>query len=421
MDVVNPRCAGLDVHKATVVACVRGPDTRRSARHAETKTFSTTVGGLTQLREWLLGHGVTTAALESTSVYWRPVYAALEDRVELVLVNARHVKMVPGRKTDVRDCEWLAHLLECGLLRASLVPPRAIRDLRDLTRLRKSLVRERGHHVNRIAKILELAQLKLSCVVTDIMGKTGRAILEALALGIDDPAQLAAGAQGSLRKTRAELREALRGGLTPHYAFLLQQHLSLIDTLDTHLVAIDARIEGAMVPFAAEAALGETIPGIATRSAQAIVAETGRRHESLPDGCALGVVGTPVSRQSRERGKATRGGHGEGGDVASCDAAGDGLGRRADQEELLPRAFPSNTSPRRGEEGYRRRAARHYCCAVAHPQEACCAPRSRSGLLRSSQHRSPSPPSHQTPRAAWLQRRARRQGGVTGQFHRKRP
>jgi transposase len=287
MDVVNPRCAGLDVHKATVVACVRGPDTRRSARHAETKTFSTTVGGLTQLREWLLGHGVTTAALESTSVYWRPVYAALEDRVELVLVNARHVKMVPGRKTDVRDCEWLAHLLECGLLRASLVPPRAIRDLRDLTRLRKSLVRERGHHVNRIAKILELAQLKLSCVVTDIMGKTGRAILEALALGIDDPAQLAAGAQGSLRKKRAELREAVRGGLTPHYAFLLQQHLSLIDTLDTHLVAIDARIEGAMVPFAAEAALGETIPGIATRSAQAIVAETGVDMSRFPTAAHL--------------------------------------------------------------------------------------------------------------------------------------
>ena len=315
MDVVNPRCAGLDVHKATVVACVRGPDTRRSARHAETKTFSTTVGGLTQLREWLLGHGVTTAALESTSVYWRPVYAALEDRVELVLVNARHVKMVPGRKTDVRDCEWLAHLLECGLLRASLVPPRAIRDLRDLTRLRKSLVRERGHHVNRIAKILELAQLKLSCVVTDIMGKTGRAILEALALGIDDPAQLAAGAQGSLRKTRAELREALRGGLTPHYAFLLQQHLSLIDTLDTHLVAIDARIEGAMVPFAAEAALGETIPGIATRSAQAIVAETGvdmsrfptAAHLASRPACVPAITRARESDTRRARGRGRRG------------------------------------------------------------------------------------------------------------------
>jgi len=173
MEVVHVRCAGLDVHKATVVASVRVPGSRRGERHSESKTFATTARGLTELAQWLIGHGVTDVAMESTSVYWRPVYAVLENTVHVILVNARHVKMVPGRKTDVRDSEWLAQLLECGLLRASFVPPPPIRDLRDLTRLRKTLIRERGHHVNRIEKTLELAHIKVSGVVTDLMGKTG--------------------------------------------------------------------------------------------------------------------------------------------------------------------------------------------------------------------------------------------------------
>src|SRR5882724_11443982 len=183
MDLVYTRCAGLDVHKATVVGCVRVPGPRPGERQAETKTFGTTLRGLGQLAAWLSAHGVSHAAMESTGVYWRPVYAVLEGAVQLLLVNARHVKMVPGRKTDVRDCEWLAQLLECGLLRGSFVPPAAVRDLRDLTRLRKAITRERGHHINRIAKILELANIKLGCVVTDIMGQTGRAILQALSAG----------------------------------------------------------------------------------------------------------------------------------------------------------------------------------------------------------------------------------------------
>lgn len=274
MDVVHAQCAGLDVHKATVVAAVRVPGPRRE-RRGETKTFATTTRGLRELRDWLIGHGITHVALESTGVYWRPVYAGLEGVVELILVNARPVKMVPGRKTDVRDSEWLAQLLECGLLRGSFVPPAGVRDLRDLTRLRKTLIRERSQHVNRIAKTLELAQLKLGCVVTDIMGKTGRAIVHALSMGITDPAQLAECAEGNLRKKRAALQEALVGGLTPHYAFLLQQHLSLIDALDAHIVTLDTRIEAAMALFADEATLVTTMPGIATRAAQAILAETG--------------------------------------------------------------------------------------------------------------------------------------------------
>jgi len=278
MDVVYAQCAGLDVHKATVVACVRIPGSRPDARQAETQTFATTLRGLEALAAWLMVHGVTHAAMESTGVYWRPVYAVLESTLELVLVNARHVKMVPGRKTDVRDCEWLAQLLECGLLRGSFVPPHAVRDLRDLTRLRKTLIREQGHHVNRIAKTLELANIKLSSVVTDIMGKTGRAILDALSAGRDDPEQLAAYAQGLLRKKRGALHEAVEGRLTPHYAFLLQQHLALIDTLEVHIATLDARIEAAMTalgPFAEASALMQTMPGVKTRAAQAILAETG--------------------------------------------------------------------------------------------------------------------------------------------------
>ena len=270
------------MHKATVVAGVRVPASQRGERRSERKTFATTTRGLRELTDWLLAHGVTTVAMESTGVYWRPVYAVLEGIVTVILVNARHVKMVPGRKTDMKDCEWLAQLLECGLLRGSFVPPAAVRDLRDLTRLRKTLIRERGHHVNRIEKTLELAQIKVGCVVTDLMGKTGRAILQALIAGIDDPDQLAELAQGLLRKKRAALREALVGGLAPHYAFLLQQHLSLIDALDAHIATLDARIEETMAPFAEAAALVQTMPGVARRAAQAILAETGVDMTAFP-------------------------------------------------------------------------------------------------------------------------------------------
>jgi transposase len=275
MELLYERCAGLDVHKATVVGCVRVPGRQRGERHSTTKTFATTTRGLTELAEWLGAYGVTHAAMESTGVYWRPVYAVLEGVVELLLVNARHVKMVPGRKTDVRDCEWLAQLLECGLLRGSFVPPAAVRDLRDLTRYRKALIRERGNHVNRVEKTLELANIKLGCVVTDIMGKSGRAILEALIAGRDDPDELAALAQGLVKKKRAALREAVAGRMTPHYAFLLQQQLSMIDALDAHIATLDARIEAALAPFAEAAALVQTMPGVAERASQAILAETG--------------------------------------------------------------------------------------------------------------------------------------------------
>lgn len=275
MDVVHARCAGLDVHKKSVVGCVRVPGPQPGARRSEITTFRTTLRGLRELAAWLTSHEVTHVAMESTGVYWRPVYAVLEEVMTVLLVNARHVKHVPGRKTDVKDCEWVAQLLECGLLRGSFVPPRPVRDLRDLTRLRKSLIREKGRHVNRIAKTLELANIKVGSVATDLMGKTGRAILAHLSAGVDDPERLAACAQGLLRKKRAALREAAEGRLTPHYAFVLRQLLSLIDALDAHIATLDARIAEAMAPFAEAAELVQTIPGVATRAAETLLAETG--------------------------------------------------------------------------------------------------------------------------------------------------
>jgi transposase len=282
MDLIHERCAGLDVHKKTVMGCVRGPGQKRGERKIETREFSTTTRGLTELAKWLHGHGVTHVAMESTGVYWRPVYAVLEGSFELLLVNARHVKNVPGRKTDVRDCEWLAHLLECGLLKGSFVPPKSIRDLRDLTRYRKVLIRERAHHVNRVAKTLELASIKLSSVVTDIMGKTGRAILEALVEGVDDVDELAALAQGSLKGKKVELREAVEGRMTPHYAFLLRQQLSMIDSLDEHIAELDDHIEKSMLPFAKPYICAQTMAGVAERAAQSILAEIGVDMDRFP-------------------------------------------------------------------------------------------------------------------------------------------
>ena len=225
-----------------------------------------------------------------------------------------------------------------GELRA----PRAVRDLRDLTRLRKALIRERGHHVNRIEKTLELAQIKLGCVVTDLMGKTGRAILQALSTGIDDPDQLADYAQGLLRKKRAALREALAGRLTPHYAFLLQQHLALIDTLDAHIATLDARIDEAMRPFADAAALVQTMPGVAIRAAQAILAETGMDMVAFPRSAHFASWARLCPGEPRECRQTAARQHGPRRDVVTGDAARKRVGGDPHEEELLPRPLPTS-------------------------------------------------------------------------------
>ncbi|MDE0083064.1 MAG: IS110 family transposase [Gammaproteobacteria bacterium] len=284
MKVVIERCAGLDVHKKTMVACVRTPRSGRAkGRLKGTRTFATTMKGLGALRAWLASHRVTDAAMESTGVYWRPVWAVLEDDFRLLLVNARHVKQVPGRKTDVRDCEWLAQLLECGLLRGSFVPSPEIRDLRDLTRLRKTLVRERSSQVNWVSKILELANIKLGSVVSNVMGVTARRILDAMIAGEDDPEVLAGLAKGSLRGKRRELAEAVPGLLRDHHRFVLRRHLDLIDELTHQIARIEARIVAQTSgPFGAALDLLESIPGVGHRSAEAILAETGDDMSKFP-------------------------------------------------------------------------------------------------------------------------------------------
>ena len=316
MDVVNERCAGLDVHKRTVVACVRLPGLDAGPRRKKTtRTFQTTMAGLATLRDWLEGHGVTGVAMESTGVYWCPVYAVVESHFDVMLVNARHVKHLPGRKTDVKDCEWLAQLLEHGLLRGSFIPPRPIRELRDLTRRRKSLSRDRGKEITRVAKMLELANVKLGSVVTDIMGVTGRAILEAMVEGEEDPQVLARLARGSLRRKRRELAEAVPGLIRDHHRFLLKEQLVTIDHLTERIRRLDARIKEVTRPFSAAIKLLESIPGVARRSAEAILAEIGddmskfRRPASLRRGHASVPVTTraPESGVQHRRGRGTAG------------------------------------------------------------------------------------------------------------------
>lgn len=309
MDVLIERCAGLDVHKRTVVTTIRSPGPS-GGRVSVTRSFATTTTGLLGLATWLADAGVTHVAMESTGVYWRPVYAVLEDRLEVRLVNPRAVKHVPGRKTDVRDSEWLAQLLECGLLQASFIPPPLIRDLRDLTRYRKVLIRERAHHVNRVEKTLELAQIKLGSVVTDLMGKTGRAILAALIAGQTDATILAGLAQGLLKKKTAALQDAVTGGLRPHYAFLLRQQLQTIDHLAQQIEALDAQITQTLAPLAAAHHLLCSVPGIAARAGEAILAEIGADMSRFPTPGQLASWARvcPGTRESAgKRGAATTG------------------------------------------------------------------------------------------------------------------
>jgi transposase len=275
MDVIIDRCAGLDVHKRSVTACVRSPGQGRRRRQGEVREFSTVDAGLVGLRDWLAESGVTAVAMEATGVYWRPVWYALEGSFELILVNATHVKKVPGRKTDVKDAEWLAQLLECGLLRGSFVPPRPIRELRDLTRYRKRLIEERGREVQRAHKVLEDAGIKLSSVATDALGVSGRMMIEALIAGQRDPDVLAEMAKARLRHKIPELRQALQGHFRAHHAGLLREGLGRLDGLSEAVCRLDSLVDRAMQPYLSQRDQLITIPGVAQRSAEVIIAETG--------------------------------------------------------------------------------------------------------------------------------------------------
>ena len=276
MDLLFPRCAGIDIHKRTVVACRVGPADDGGWRR-ETRTYGTTSDELLRLSDWLADGGCTHVGLESTGVFWQPVFNILEGSFEVWLLNAQHVQAVPGRKTDVRDAEWIAELLRHGLVRPSFIPPREQRELRELTRQRTTFVRARATLVNRVQKVLEGTNLKLSAVVSNVVGASGRAILAALLNGVEDAAVLADLAKGKLRKKRDLLARALHGRLEPHHRFLLTELLAQIDGLDETVARFDEEIARRCAADDREelVALLDTIPGIAPAMAELLVAEVG--------------------------------------------------------------------------------------------------------------------------------------------------
>jgi transposase len=274
MEPLLERCAGVDVHQATMVVTVRVPGRDRQ-RSVETQTFGTMTVDLLALRDWLQAHAVTHVAIESTGVYWRPLYYLLEEVMQVVLVNMKHLSHVPGRKSDVQDSAWLAQLLECGLLRGSLVPPAPIRDLRELTRYRKRQIEDRAQEVNRLHRVLEDAGLKLATVMTDIMGVSGRAMIEALLHGATDPIAIADLARGRLRTKLPALQAALHGRFRPNQAFVVTQILAKIDFLDEAIDRLTAEIDRQVIPFEPVLRRLNTIPGVARTNAITIVAETG--------------------------------------------------------------------------------------------------------------------------------------------------
>jgi transposase len=274
MDVVVERCAGLDVHKDTVVVCVRTPGPARE-RASTVRTFGTVTVELLALRDWLVAEGVTLVGMESTGVYWRAPFYVLEEVVECWLLNARHMRNVPGRKTDVADAEWIAQLIEHGLVRPSFVPPPPIRELRILTRHRKTQIEERSREAQRLDKVLQDAGVKLSSVATDILGKSGRDMLAALVAGTRDPEVLAELARGRLRTKIPALRRALEGRFGPTHAVIVGEILAHLDYLDEAIGRVSERIEEIVAPFGAAVDLLVTVPGIDRRLAEAIVAEIG--------------------------------------------------------------------------------------------------------------------------------------------------
>jgi transposase len=286
MQLLHPRCCGLDVHKETVVACLRLVSDGKVT--TEVRTFQTTTTDLLRLSEWLATNDCTHVAMEATGVYWKPVWHILDDgEFALLLVNAAHVKNVPGRKTDVNDAMWLAELLAHGLLRASFVPDTQTQEMRTLLRTRKQLVREQSRHLLRVQKTLEDANIKLDSVLSDVMGKSGRAMIAALIAGETNPTKLASLADRRVKGTQEELREALRGRVTKQHRFLLRLHVDQIDALEAAIAKIDAQVEESLQPFRTAVALITSMPGIKSLSAQAIVSEIGIDMSRFPSAAHL--------------------------------------------------------------------------------------------------------------------------------------
>ena len=303
MEALYTCCAGLDVHKQTVVACLLRPD--GAGERQEIQTFGTATAALEDLRDWLRAAGCTHVAMEATGSFWKPVYNILDGHVEILVVNAAHMHALPGRKTDVRDAEWIATLLKHGLLRASFIPSREQRELRDLTRTRTSLTDERSAAVNRIQQVLEDANIKVAGVATDIMGKSGRDILAALLEGEMDAAAMVDLARGRMRSKREALERALRGRMGDHHRMLIALHLEHVDLLDEQIARLSAEIAERLQPYEAVLLRLETIPGVGRRTAEILAAEMGldmsrfptaRRRRSAPRcrPCGDGVGHEPL-------------------------------------------------------------------------------------------------------------------------------
>jgi transposase len=285
MEVLYPRCAGLDVHAGSITACVRiAEDATVTYAH---RTVSANTRGLLDLGQWLTAQGCTPVAMEATGVYWKPVWHVLESDFTLILANAMHIRNIPGRKSDMNDATWIADLLAHGLIRSSFVPPAPIQELRDLTRTRKQLMREIGRHTLRIQKTLEDANLKVTRVVSDILGTSGRAILTALVAGDTDPERLADLAHGRLKATRAELVDALHGRVTTHHRFMIQLHLTQVDALRAAVHDVDTRVGDALGPFRAAVSLLTTMPGLSDTAARVLVAEIGTDMTRFPSAAHL--------------------------------------------------------------------------------------------------------------------------------------
>jgi transposase len=311
MEILYSRCAGLDVHKASVAACVLTPGEGAEPRK-EIREFGTTTGELQELAAWLKECGVSHAAMEATGVYWKPVFNVLESACELILVNARHIKQVPGRKTDKADCAWLASLLRHGLLQASFVPDREVRQLRDLCRMRTTLVRERVQVGNRLRKVLEDANIKLDSVASDSLGVSGRLMIEALIGGEQNPEKLAGLAKGRLKQKRGELERALEGQVTEHHRFLLRELKESVEHLDGKIQRFEAEIARHMPPFEWAAGLLMTMPGVDRTAACALLAEIGADMSRFPSARHLAswaglCPGNNESAGRRRSGKSHRG------------------------------------------------------------------------------------------------------------------
>ena len=281
MQVLYERCCGLDLHKKTVVACVLVSQSTGKLDKS-IRIFPTTTAGLLALCAWLASLEVTHVAMESTGIYWRPIYNVLEDHFQLILANAHEIKALPGRKTDLKDCEWIAQLLRHGLIRPSFIPPKAVRRVRDLMRYRKSLVYQHTQQVNRLHKVLETANIKLTSVLTDVLGKSGRSMLQAIMAGQSDPATLAQLARGSLRGKLPQLQDALAGRVEDQQRLLLQQIWSHLHFLETSMQQVLQDIEAQMAPFEEVLALLQTHPGVQRLSAMSFVAEVGLDLSSFP-------------------------------------------------------------------------------------------------------------------------------------------